>query len=95
MNEVINIVNMSNDGEELVEYSKYVVIQRQQYMKLHKLTPKGMISLGKDQVDISDIVGKPYWKTFKLEPVINKKRMFKLKLCEGATSLSGESLIIV
>nr|CAD7426943.1 unnamed protein product [Timema monikensis] len=71
-----------------VRVGDYVVIQRQCYTKLHKVTQKSMASLGKDQLELDTIIGKPFWTTYKMEG--KGKRLFKLVECDGAESLAEQ-----
>nr|CAD7589506.1 unnamed protein product [Timema genevievae] len=71
-----------------VRVGDYVVIQRQCYTKLHKATQRSMASLGKDQLELDNIIGKPFWTTYKMEG--KGKRLFKLVECDGAESLAEQ-----
>ncbi|CAG2061233.1 unnamed protein product [Timema podura] len=71
-----------------VRVGDYVVIQRQCYTKLHKVTQRSMASLGKDQLELDTIIGKPFWTTYKMEG--KGKRLFKLVECDGAESLAEQ-----
>ncbi|XP_063234315.1 tRNA (adenine(58)-N(1))-methyltransferase non-catalytic subunit TRM6 [Bacillus rossius redtenbacheri] len=76
------------NGSSIVNVGDYVVIQRQKYSKLHKITKKCKVSLGKDQVELDIVVGKPVWTTYKME--IKSKKLFKLVECDCAESLAEQ-----
>lgn len=82
---------MTNKMEEnFVKVGDYIIIQRQNYTKLHKVTLKGTVMLGKDQLDLGAIIGRPVWKTYKMEPQKNGKRVFVLKECDNCESLAEQ-----
>jgi tRNA (adenine-N(1)-)-methyltransferase non-catalytic subunit len=82
---------MTNKMEEnFVKVGDYIIIQRQNYTKLHKVTQKGTVMLGKDQLDLGAIIGRPVWKTYKMEPQKNGKRVFVLKECDNSESLAEQ-----
>lgn len=81
---------MECDSSDTIKDGDYVIIQRQDYMKIHKVPCKNTISLGKYEIEINNIIGDPYWSTYKLEPKANSKRVHELKKCDKcAASLSG------
>lgn len=82
---------MANEMEKNnVKVGDYIVIQRQNYTKLHKVTLKGIVMLGKDQLELGPIIGRPVWKTYKMVPKKNGKRVFVLKECDNYESLSEQ-----
>ncbi|PNF13922.1 tRNA (adenine(58)-N(1))-methyltransferase non-catalytic subunit TRM6 [Cryptotermes secundus] len=82
---------MTNKMEEnYVKVGDYIIIQRQNYTKLHKVTLKGTVMLGKDQLELGTIIGRPVWKTYKMEPKKNGKRVFVLKECDKYESLAEQ-----
>lgn len=82
---------MTNEMEKNnVKVGDYIIIQRQNYTKLHKVTLKGIVMLGKDQLELGPIIGRPVWKTYKMEPKKNGKRVFVLKECENYESLAEQ-----
>lgn len=82
---------MTNKMEgNCVKVGDYIIIQRQNYTKLHKVTLKGTVMLGKDQLELGTIIGRPVWKTYKMEPKKNGKRVFVLKECDNYESLAEQ-----
>lgn len=82
---------MTNKMEgNYVKVGDYIIIQRQNYTKLHKVTLKGTVMLGKDQLELGTIIGRPVWKTYKMEPKKNGKRVFVLKECDNYESLAEQ-----
>ncbi|KAK6641391.1 hypothetical protein RUM44_013102 [Polyplax serrata] len=77
------------ETQEVVREGDYVIIQKQNYTKIHKVK-KSIVKLGNIEVDISVIVGQPYWTTYKMEPKANAKRLYELKKSEQAISISDE-----
>ncbi|KAJ8898406.1 hypothetical protein PR048_003766 [Dryococelus australis] len=79
-----------NNGNEsnVVRIGDYVIIQRQKYSKLHKITKKCKVTLGKDHVELDVIVGRPFWTTYKME--LKSKKLFSLVECDGVESLSEQ-----
>lgn len=81
---------MSEVNEELVKIGDYVVVQRQSYYKLYKVTEHGNLLLGKDQLEMSGIIGKPTWTTYKMEAKRAGKRLYILKETKTIESLSED-----
>ncbi|KAK7873531.1 hypothetical protein R5R35_008786 [Gryllus longicercus] len=81
---------MSEGSDEVVRVGEYIVLQRQSYTKLHKVSDHGTVMLGKDQIDIKSIIGKPLWTTYKMEPKKGSKRDFILAECDSAESLAEQ-----
>lgn len=68
---------MDSDSE-MITAGKYVIIQRQEYTKLHKFgNSSSCASLGKDQVELANIENCPFFSTFKMVP----KGKGKNRLC--------------
>lgn len=79
---------MSNE----VKIGDYIVIQKQNYKKLHKFNKSdSTINLGRDTVNLKGVVGTPYFSVFKLIPKTSKKnREFTVELAEEAVKLKDE-----
>ena len=75
--------------EGCVKIGDYIVIQRQDQTKLHKVTLE-YVSLGKDKIDFSIIIGKPVWKTYKMIPKRFAKREYYLVECPNTEYMSKE-----
>ncbi|XP_075986330.1 tRNA methyltransferase 6 non-catalytic subunit [Anticarsia gemmatalis] len=80
---------MSN---ETIKIGEYIVIQKQNYRKLHKFNkPDSSINLGRDSVNLKGIEGCPYFSVFKLVPKTNKKnRDYTVELADEAVNLKDE-----
>lgn len=80
---------MSNEG---IKIGEYIVIQKQNYRKLHKYNkPDSTINLGRDTINLQGIEGCPYFSVFKLIPKTNKKnREYTVELAEEAVNLKDE-----
>lgn len=76
---------------ENIQFHDYVVIQRQDFCKIVLLTPKNReIRLGQDTVDLSNVVGEPFWSAFRMIPKPNCKKIFMLSKESGTERCSGE-----
>lgn len=73
----------------LVKIGDYIVIQRQDQTKLHKVSLE-YVSLGKDKIDFSIIIGKPVWKTYKMIPKRFAKREYYLIECPNSEYTTKE-----
>lgn len=77
---------------DTINVGQYIIIQRQNYKKLHKLNKgSSCISLGKDNVDLTGIEGCRYFSVFKMIPKCMKKnRLYSLELAAEAVDLKQE-----
>ena len=80
---------MAASDNNITKEGDYVIIQRHDFMKIHKLGKKMIVNLGKDEVDITPVIGEQYWTTFKMELKPKGKRSFILKKCDGVVSVTG------
>ncbi|KAK2587570.1 hypothetical protein KPH14_003698 [Odynerus spinipes] len=71
---------------EVVTAGSYVIVKKQKYSKVYKVSPNGVLMLGKDEVDMQEIIGKPYWTTFEMISSKSNKRAFTLKAIQEAES---------
>ncbi|KAK3926536.1 tRNA (adenine(58)-N(1))-methyltransferase non-catalytic subunit TRM6 [Frankliniella fusca] len=76
---------------DTVKAGDYIVIQRQDYFKLHKVSENGTVNLGKDILDIGSVIGKPVWTTYRLEQKKGGRRNYQLKEC-SITDLKDDSI---
>ncbi|KAJ1520664.1 hypothetical protein ONE63_003768 [Megalurothrips usitatus] len=83
---------MANPSD-VVNVGDYIVIQRQDYFKLHKVAANGTANLGKDVLDIGSVVGKPVWTTYRMEQKKNGKRNYQLKEC-SIQDLKSDSITL-
>ncbi|XP_066907262.1 tRNA (adenine(58)-N(1))-methyltransferase non-catalytic subunit TRM6 [Halyomorpha halys] len=74
-------MNDLKQNSNLIKVNSYIVIQRQGYFKLHQLSSKAEIMLGKDKIDLSCVIDKPFWTVFKMIPYKGSKREFTLEVC--------------
>lgn len=78
--------NSYENADDVVTVGTYVIIKKQSYSKVYKVSENGILTLGKDQVEMREIVGKPFWSTFEMVPSRNGSRAFTLKLAEQTES---------
>lgn len=76
-----------------VKDGDYIVIQRQEYFKLHKVAANRTANLGKDVLDIGMVIGKPVWSTFRMEQKKGGKRNYQLKEC-SMEDLKSDSITL-
>ncbi|XP_015175021.1 PREDICTED: tRNA (adenine(58)-N(1))-methyltransferase non-catalytic subunit TRM6 [Polistes dominula] len=72
--------------EDDIKVGNYVIVKKHKYTKLYKVSNKGILMLGKDQVNMEEIIGKPFWTTFEMIPSKNNKRSYTLKVIKGTES---------
>ncbi|KAK9497391.1 hypothetical protein O3M35_004722 [Rhynocoris fuscipes] len=79
----------TGSDHNLINIGDYIVIQRQNYFKLHQLstTEKCDLMLGKDKVNISAINGKHFWTLFRMVPKKSGKREYELEVCSKVESI--------
>ncbi|EFN85892.1 tRNA (adenine(58)-N(1))-methyltransferase non-catalytic subunit TRM6 [Harpegnathos saltator] len=86
--------NTCENKDDLITIGTYVIIKKQNYSKVYKVsenatqygTRNSTLMLGKDQVEMREIIGKPFWSTFEMVPSQNGNRTFTLKLTEQTES---------
>lgn len=76
-----------NDSEECVQAGHYVVVQKQSYRKLCRVTENGTFTLGKEQVEMKALIGKPYWTTFQMIQSSKNKKTFTLEVAEKTETM--------
>ncbi|KAL0276087.1 UNVERIFIED_CONTAM: hypothetical protein PYX00_003744 [Menopon gallinae] len=80
---------METDSD-LIKDGDYIIVKRQNYTKIHKLTKtKCFVMLGKDEIDLTAVIGERYWTTYKLERK-GKSRAYILKKCKKEISFTDE-----
>jgi tRNA (adenine-N(1)-)-methyltransferase non-catalytic subunit len=81
---------MASEMEKnIVKVGDYVIIQRQDYTKLHKVSTKCVVMLGRDEIHMESIIGRPVWTTYKMEPKRGGgKRVFVLRECDTSESFA-------
>lgn len=76
------------EQEELVKNGSYIVVQKQNKSKLVKLSDnKNTFTLHKEFIETKQILGKPYWTTFKMIGSKNAKRNISLEIAERADTM--------
>lgn len=78
---------MSEDNT--INIGDYIVIQRQTFTKLHKLKSNGTVFLGKDQVELENVIGKKYYSTFRMVTRPKNKRVYSLEETEFVKSIQN------
>lgn len=76
-----------SEADDIMKMGDYIVIKRQNYMKLHKISQKLTVMLGKNKLEIDCIVGQPFSSIFKMEPKKKERQVFVLQECEKDVSL--------
>lgn len=80
--------------EDVITVGIHVIVRKQGFSKIYKVSENGILMLGKDQkVEMREIVGKPFWSTFEMVPLPGSKGTFTLKLTDQIESwddLRGE-----
>ncbi|XP_020285753.1 tRNA (adenine(58)-N(1))-methyltransferase non-catalytic subunit TRM6 [Pseudomyrmex gracilis] len=88
-----NVENTCEPAENVVTIGMHVIIKKHDYSKIYKVSENGVLMLGKDKVEMREIVGKPFYSSFEMVPLPGCKRTFSLKLALGTESwndLKGE-----
>lgn len=79
---------MKETIESIAQTGNYVIVEKQNYRKLCKLTENGILTLGKEQIEMKGMIGMPYWTTFKMVQSKHNKKTFILEVAPKAeTSL--------
>lgn len=80
--------------EDVITAGIHVIVRKQGFSKIYKVSENGILMLGKDQrVEMREIIGKPFWSTFEMVPLPGSKGTFTLKLSDQVESwddLRGE-----
>ena len=74
--------------EKLIVSGNYVIVEKQSYRKLIKVTENGTFSMGKEQIEMKGLIGKPNWTTFHIKQSTSnsKKKLMSLEVAEKAES---------
>lgn len=64
---------VETEQEELITAGTHVIVQKLDYKKLYKVSDTTSLHLGKEEILMSPIIGKPYWTTFKVISTRNRK----------------------
>lgn len=74
--------NMVTAEPEKIKIGDFIIIQRQKYTKLHKLTATSAPTLGREIISLDGVQGEKYFTTFKMVLTgSNKKRVYDLEPC--------------
>lgn len=75
--------------EDVIKQGQYVVIQRQNFTKLHKFNDLDTaVQLGRDSVQLRNISEQKWFKTFKMQlKEGGRKRVYALEPCENVTDM--------
>ncbi|XP_066582704.1 tRNA (adenine(58)-N(1))-methyltransferase non-catalytic subunit TRM6 [Prorops nasuta] len=78
---------MNEAMKDLIAIGTHVIIKKQNYSKVYKVTKNGNLMLGKHQkVHMNEIIGKPYWSTFEMIPN-SERKTFDLRLAEKSEEI--------
>lgn len=65
-----------------IKIGDFIIIQRQKYTKLHKLTAQSSPTLGREIINLDAVAGQKYFTTFRMVLAeSNKKRIYDLEPC--------------
>lgn len=78
--------NVCESMEDVITVGTYVMVKKQSFTKLYKVSEHGTMMLGRDKVDMCEIIGKPFWSTFEMIPLQNNKGCYSLRLAEQTES---------
>lgn len=70
---------MCENEDNIITIGKYVIVKKLNFKKIYKVTIDGTLMLGKDLVQMHEIIGKRFWTTFEMIPMKDKKRTYFLK----------------
>ncbi|XP_015430521.1 PREDICTED: tRNA (adenine(58)-N(1))-methyltransferase non-catalytic subunit TRM6 [Dufourea novaeangliae] len=70
---------MCESEDDIITIGKYVIVKKLNFKKIYKVTGNGQLMLGKDLVNMGEIIGKRFWTTFEMIPSKSGKRSFSLK----------------
>ena len=82
---------MCESQEDVITVGKYVIVKKLSFKKIYKVTANGSLMLGKDLVNMREIIGKRFWSTFEMIPLKEGKRTFSLK--EATETESWDDLL--
>ena len=70
-----------SDKEETIKDGDFVVIQRHDYMRTQKLigAKNCLIQLGRDSVELKNVIGHPYGSAFQMQPHDSRKKTWKVE----------------
>nr|XP_033330330.1 tRNA (adenine(58)-N(1))-methyltransferase non-catalytic subunit TRM6 [Megalopta genalis] len=87
----MRLTNMSESEEDVIIVGKYVIVKKLNFKKIYKVTANGQLMLGRDLINMGEIIGKRFWTTFEMIPSKIGKRTFSLK--EGPETESWDDLL--
>lgn len=80
-------------AENVITVGTYVIVKKQSFSKIYKVSENGILMLGKDhKVDMREIIGKPFWSTFEMVPLRSGKGAFSLRLAQEQRTESWDDL---
>ena len=70
-----------SDEGEIIKDGDFVVIQRHDYMRTQKLVgaKNCLIQLGRDSVELKNVIGHPYGSAFQMQPHDSRKKTWKVE----------------
>ncbi|KAK9886358.1 hypothetical protein WA026_015876 [Henosepilachna vigintioctopunctata] len=71
-----------------IKVGDYIIVQRQNYTKLHKLRSHGTMALGSFIIEMDNVIGEKYFDTFQIKNVPNTKKNYTLEKIEDLSSIS-------
>lgn len=72
----------AENSENAIAAGHYLIINKNETYLIHQISNKAVLRLGRDVIDLKASIGQPYSSTYKLEPVLEKKRHYSLAVCD-------------
>ncbi|CAK9826666.1 tRNA (adenine(58)-N(1))-methyltransferase non-catalytic subunit TRM6 [Anthophora retusa] len=79
---------MCETEDDVITVGKYVIVKKLNVKRIYKVTGNGTLMLGKDLVNMHEIIGKRFWTTFEMVSTKEGKRTFSLKEVVETESLN-------
>ncbi|KAF5276707.1 hypothetical protein FQR65_LT16234 [Abscondita terminalis] len=73
-------------SEATIKLGDFVIIQRQEYMKLLKIKENCTVTLGKDVIEVSEVIGQRFYETFRMVLKPGGKRCYALEIATKLTT---------
>ncbi|XP_017758973.1 PREDICTED: tRNA (adenine(58)-N(1))-methyltransferase non-catalytic subunit TRM6 [Eufriesea mexicana] len=70
---------MCENENDLITIGKFVIVKRLNFKKIYKVAVNGTLMLGKNLIQMHEIIGKRFWTTFEMVPIKEGKRTYSLR----------------
>lgn len=85
-----NYTHLTKMHKSTIKPGDYIIVQRQDYTKLHKLKQHGTITMGNFVIELDSIVGCRYFDTFQMILNPDSKKLYKLERVEEITRVTQQ-----